>query len=178
MANNRELLVEPLCFYFSEVLFWRSEVIVVRTSCWWRKLVCLESKSHPKNVLLYIIIIIIQQPFIKGSIKSMDTAEAATAQRPIKNEVIFLQNFKPQFTCQCLSDKITLGNVRTIHTIQCKSVLKNDHFFHCRKLPEICNLWVDLLLKMEKEVALSDFHSSLPVVEDLKGYHVVCDGLY
>ena len=31
---------------------------------------------------------------------------------------------------------------------------------------------------MEKEVALSDFHSSLPVVEDLKGYHVVCDGLY
>ena len=129
MANNRELLAEPLCFYFSEVLFWRSEVIVVRTSCWWRKLVCLESKSHPKNVLLYIIFIIIQQPFIKGSIKSMDTAEAATAQRPIKNEVIFLQNFKPQFTCHCLSDNISLGNVRTIHTIQCKSVLKNDHFF-------------------------------------------------
>ena len=59
----------------------------------------------------------------------MDTAEAATAQRPIKNEVIFLQNFKPQFTCHCLSDNISLGNVRTIHTIQCKSVLKNDHFF-------------------------------------------------
>ena len=78
---------------------------------------CLESKSHPKNVLLYIIIII-QQPFIKGSIKSMDTAEAATAQRPIKNEVIFLQNFKPQFTCHCLSDNISLGNVRKYDTYQ------------------------------------------------------------